>query len=79
MPPRILLTGANGQVGFELRRALAPLGEVLAITRHEADLQQPLSILPLLDAFRPRLIVNAAAWTAVPERTKQKTKTAQIL
>ena len=65
MPPRILLTGANGQVGFELRRALAPLGEVLAITRHEADLQQPLSILPLLDAFRPRLIVNAAAWTAV--------------
>ncbi|MCG8999553.1 dTDP-4-dehydrorhamnose reductase, partial [Laribacter hongkongensis] len=65
MPPRILLTGANGQVGFELRRALAPLGEVLAITRHEADLQQPSSILPLLDAFRPRLIVNAAAWTAV--------------
>lgn len=63
--PRILLTGANGQVGFELRRALAPLGEVLAVTRHEADLQQPSSILPLLDAFCPRLIVNAAAWTAV--------------
>ena len=41
---RILLTGANGQVGWELRRALAPLGEVVALDRAELDLARPDSL-----------------------------------
>ncbi len=41
---RILLTGVNGQVGFELQRTLAPLGEVIALTRQEMDLADPASI-----------------------------------
>ncbi len=63
--PRILITGSNGQVGFELRRALAPLGEVIALTRHDADLGDPESLIAALDHHRPDLVVNPAAYTAV--------------
>ena len=62
---RILLTGANGQVGAELRQTLAPLGEVVAIARSTWDLSQPDSIRPLIQETRPDYIVNAAAYTAV--------------
>lgn len=61
----ILVTGANGQVGFELQRSLATLGGVVAITRGEMDLANEASILAALDAHRPRVIVNPAAYTAV--------------
>lgn len=63
--PTILVTGANGQVGFELSRALAPLADVVALARHEMDLSVPASIAATLDYYRPDLIVNAAAYTAV--------------
>jgi len=59
----ILLFGADGQVGWELRRALSPLGPVTALGRREADLEQP--VAPLIERQRPDLIVNAAAYTAV--------------
>lgn len=72
---RILLLGANGQVGFELQRALAPLGELAVATRSgtlpdgapclRADLADPVQLAALLDVQRPRLLVNAAAYTAV--------------
>jgi dTDP-4-dehydrorhamnose reductase len=72
---KLLLAGANGQVGHELRRALAPLGEVVAATRdgtldddgvcERADLAQPETLVALLDRVRPDVIVNAAAYTAV--------------
>ncbi|MCP3726182.1 dTDP-4-dehydrorhamnose reductase [Paraburkholderia sp. CNPSo 3272] len=62
---RILLTGRNGQVGWELRRALAPLGEVVAFDRSEADLAQPEMLGKLVASVRPHVIVNAAAYTAV--------------
>ncbi len=62
---KILLTGKNGQVGFELQRALAPLGEVVAIGRAECDLAKPAAIRQLVRAVRPGIIVNAAAHTAV--------------
>ncbi|WP_043301433.1 dTDP-4-dehydrorhamnose reductase [Burkholderia paludis] len=65
MMPRVLITGSNGQVGFELRRALAPLGEVIALTRRDADLADPASLVAALDRYRPDLIVNPAAYTAV--------------
>lgn len=62
---RILLTGVNGQVGWELRRTLAPLGEVHALDRRALDLSDPDAIRATVRALRPQLIVNPAAHTAV--------------
>lgn len=62
---RILLLGADGQIGWELRRALLPLGTVLACSRTQADLAQLDSLQRLLDEEQPAVIVNAAAYTAV--------------
>jgi len=62
---RILIVGADGQVGTELRRALAPLGRVLGVDRGEIDLVDEPAIRALLRAERPGLVVNAAAYTAV--------------
>lgn len=62
---RILLTGKNGQVGWELQRTLATLGEVIALDRHGMDLANPDSIRRAIRDNKPNLIVNAAAYTAV--------------
>ncbi|ENN85614.1 dTDP-4-dehydrorhamnose reductase [Rhizobium freirei PRF 81] len=61
----VLITGANGQVGFELQRALAPLGGVMAFTRAEMDLASEAGILAALREHKPHIIVNPAAYTAV--------------
>lgn len=63
--PRILLLGRNGQVGWELQRTLAPLGEVVALGRDDVDLAAPDQIRAAVRAHLPRVIVNAAAYTAV--------------
>ncbi len=63
--PRITLLGANGQVGWELQRALQPLGTVTALGREQAPLDQPAALLAALDASQPHIVVNAAAYTAV--------------
>lgn len=67
--PPILLIGTDGQVGFELRRTLSPLGQLVTAGRidsdHPLDLSKPESIAPLLQSLRPALVVNAAAYTAV--------------
>jgi dTDP-4-dehydrorhamnose reductase len=67
---KILLLGKNGQVGWELQRSLAPLGELVALDRHSVDgLSGDLSNLESLRAairqVKPDVIVNAAAYTAV--------------
>jgi dTDP-4-dehydrorhamnose reductase len=65
---KILLLGKNGQVGWELQRALAPLGEVVALDRRTtpaADLSDPESLAAIVRDVRPDAIVNAAAHTAV--------------
>lgn len=61
----IFLTGANGQVGYELRTTLAPLGPVVATTRETLDLTKEAAIRAAVRAAAPRVIVNAAAYTAV--------------
>lgn len=60
-----LILGGNGQVGFELQRALAPLGSCLAPGRKSLDLMDAAAVARVLDDVRPTLIANAAAWTAV--------------
>ncbi|HEX2918060.1 MAG TPA: dTDP-4-dehydrorhamnose reductase [Edaphobacter sp.] len=65
MGTRILLTGVTGQVGGELARTLAPLGEVVAPTREDLDLTNASSIRDVIQAVQPRWIVNPAAYTAV--------------
>jgi dTDP-4-dehydrorhamnose reductase len=64
---RILLTGANGQVGEELKQTLAPLGEVIAVDRTSLDLANPDAIRAVVQNAQPHLIVNAAAYTAVDQ------------
>ncbi|MBQ0918453.1 dTDP-4-dehydrorhamnose reductase [Hydrogenophaga aromaticivorans] len=61
----ILLTGKNGQVGFELQRSLAPLGNVIAIDSGDCDLADAKSLRALIQRVQPQLIVNPAAYTAV--------------
>jgi dTDP-4-dehydrorhamnose reductase len=79
---RILLLGGDGQVAWELRRTLAPLGEVISVGRrtapHALDLAEPQAILPLVEALRPAWIVNAAAYTAV-DKAEQETDLAQAV
>ncbi|MCG2577803.1 dTDP-4-dehydrorhamnose reductase [Dechloromonas sp. XY25] len=69
---RILLTGKNGQVGFELQRALAPLGEVIAVDQHDCDLANPDAIRQLLARVQPNVIVNPAAYTAVDRAESER-------
>ena len=62
---KILLLGGSGQVGGELQRALAPLGELTVTTRASVDLGDPSSIDRVFNAVEPEVVVNAAAYTAV--------------
>lgn len=69
---KILLLGASGQLGWELQRALAPLGEVLAPGRAQgADLAEPERLEALARALAPDAIVNAAAYTAVDKAEQE--------
>ncbi len=65
MRPRFLLIGKNGQVGWELRRVLAPLGLVCSVDFPEIDLTRPDSIRRWVGETRPQVVLNAAAYTAV--------------
>ena len=62
---KILLLGKDGQVGHALQRALQPLGEVIALGRNAADLQDLPELQTVLATHAPEIIVNAAAYTAV--------------
>ena len=70
---RILLTGAGGQVGFELARTLAPLGDVRAFDRASLDLADADALVAACRGLRPGLIVNAAAYTAVDRAESDET------
>jgi dTDP-4-dehydrorhamnose reductase len=62
---KILLTGKNGQVGWELQRTLATLGQVIALDVDALDLTRPEAIRRTVQSIRPDIIVNPAAHTAV--------------
>lgn len=79
---RLLLLGANGQVGHALRDALAPLGDVVCTTRsgllpdgvacERADFDQPASLPALVERVAPDIVVNAAAYTAVDRAESER-------
>ena len=67
---KILLLGKNGQVGWELQRSLAPLGEVISLDRNGlnqwcGDLSKPEQIYQTIIDIAPNVVVNASAYTAV--------------
>lgn len=68
----ILLTGANGQVGFELRRALAVLGPVTCIDVEDCDLRDAAAIRRTVQQSKPDVIVNPAAYTAVDKAETER-------
>ena len=79
---KILLLGANGQVGTECRRSLAGLGEVICATRdgclfngeacEQADFDDPESLYALVHRIGPNVVVNAAAYTAVDKAEQER-------
>ena len=64
---KILLFGKSGQVGWELQRALAPLGELVALDSRAADFRQPEALAATVRSVAPQWLVNAAAYTAVDQ------------
>lgn len=69
---RILLTGKNGQLGFELQRSLAPLGELVSVDQAECDLADAAAIRSLVAEVLPEIIVNPAAYTAVDKAESEQ-------
>ena len=79
---KILLFGANGQVGWELQRSLSPLGKLIALDRHSTELCGDLvdleGIASAVATVRPDVIVNAAAYTAV-DKAESDVENAQLI
>jgi dTDP-4-dehydrorhamnose reductase len=75
---KVLLLGSGGQVGFELRRALAPVAEVVTLDYPACDLAEPASVRQAIAAAAPALIVNAAAYTAVDKAEVEPDKARAI-
>ena len=83
---KILLLGCDGQLGWELQRSLAPLGEVVALGRHAGrnpqglcgDLAQPQELAQSVRQVRPTVIVNAAAYTAVDRAESEVAQARQV-
>src|SRR5689334_20308736 len=85
---KILLLGADGQVGYELHRAFAPLGEVLPYTYHgtlpgaqrcgQIDFEQVGALARLVRETRPGLVLNAVAHTAVDRAEDEPAKAQRV-
>lgn len=74
----ILLFGAGGQVGGALAPRLAYLGPLIALRRAEADLDRPESLREVVRAANPRLVVNAAAYTAVDDAERDEARCLRV-
>ncbi|WP_168791575.1 dTDP-4-dehydrorhamnose reductase [Paraburkholderia aromaticivorans] len=75
---RIAVTGVQGQLGWELARSLSPLGEVVRWDREVADLSKPVLLDGLMRFYRPDVVVNAAAYTAV-DKAEDDSVTARLV
>ena len=75
---RILLTGANGQLGHELQRWLAPLGSLVACTRADCDLERPDQLREVIRRVASAIIVNPAAYTAVDRAESEPARAAAV-
>ncbi len=69
---RILVTGCNGQVGFLLKRMLINKVELLALTRQELDITNELLVNQTISNFKPSIVINAAAYTAVDKAESEE-------
>jgi dTDP-4-dehydrorhamnose reductase len=78
IPAKILLFGKVGQVGWELRRTLAPLGSIVCVDYPEVDFTNPDSIRHWIRESSPDIIVNAAAYTAVDKAETESALAHQI-
>jgi dTDP-4-dehydrorhamnose reductase len=76
--PRILLSGATGQLGGELRETLARVGTVIAPSRAELDLTDEATLRQVIRSVRPDVLVNAAAYTAVDRAETDRERCALI-
>jgi dTDP-4-dehydrorhamnose reductase len=76
--PRILLIGKIGQVGWELRRTLAPMAQLRCVDLPEIDLTRNDSIRQWVRDSRPDIVINAAAYTAVDKAESEPDKAMQI-
>ena len=77
-PPRILLIGKIGQVGWELRRTLAPMAQVACVDYPEIDLTTGDSIRRWMRETQPNIVINAAAYTAVDKAESELDKAMKI-
>ncbi len=68
---RILLFGKTGQLGWELNRTLAPLGEIYALGPDELDLVDVAALVRTIHDVQPEIIINASAYTAVDRAEKE--------
>ena len=76
--PRILLIGRIGQVGWELRRTLAPVAQVVCVDFPEIDLTSGDSIRQQMAQARPQVVINAAAYTAVDKAESEPDRAMKI-
>jgi dTDP-4-dehydrorhamnose reductase len=74
----ILLIGKTGQLGWELHRSLATLGELIAVDCPDVDLEHPETVLDLIRQLRPKVIVNAAAYTDVDRAETEQEKARKV-
>lgn len=75
---RLLLTGCNGQLGFELQRSLAPLAEVIAIGSVDCDLSDETALRAMIQKVKPDGIINPAAYTGVDKAESDQLKAHQV-
>lgn len=68
----IVLLAPHGQVGFEVARAVAPLGQLFTVSRQDVDFADTQALVAKIAAFKPTVIINAAAWTAVDKAETER-------
>jgi len=75
---KIIITGKDGQLGWELQRSLAGLGDIVATGRQELDLSYPTGIRQLVRSIRPDVILNTAAYNAVDRAESESDLVMQV-